>query len=59
VETPSVVSAILNSDHHNVQDFRVTIPAAHCAKQQRIKRYSHTSWSAIAAISLLVGASES
>jgi len=55
VETASVVTAILNSDHHNVQDFRVTIPAALLAEQQRTQTIFTYVMVAIAAISLLVG----
>jgi len=55
VETASVVTAIINSDHHNVQDFRVTIPAALLAEQQRTQTIFTYVMVAIAAISLLVG----
>jgi putative ABC transport system permease protein len=55
VETASVVTAIINSDHHNVQDFNVTIPAALLAEQQRTQTIFTYVMVAIAAISLLVG----
>ncbi|HKW99351.1 MAG TPA: ABC transporter permease [Bryobacteraceae bacterium] len=55
VMTASVVTAIINSDHHNVQDFRVTIPAALLAEQQRTQTIFTYVMVAIAAISLLVG----
>jgi putative ABC transport system permease protein len=55
IETARVVSAILNSTHHNVQDFNVTIPAALLAEQQRSQTIFTYVMVAIAAISLLVG----
>jgi putative ABC transport system permease protein len=55
VITASVVTAILNSNHHNVQDFKVTIPAALLAEQQRTQTIFTYVMVAIAAISLLVG----
>ena len=55
IETASVVSAILNSTHHGVQDFAVTIPAALLAEQQRSQTIFTYVMVAIAAISLLVG----
>src|SRR5204862_5659797 len=55
VETASVVTAIPNSDHHNVQDFRVTIPGPLLAEQQRTQTIFTYVMVAIAAISLLVG----
>ena len=35
VQVAKVVAAILNSTHHNIQDFTVTIPAALLAQQKR------------------------
>ncbi len=55
IETAGVVSAILNSTHHSVQDFNVTIPAALLAEQQRSQTIFTYVMVAIAAISLLVG----
>jgi putative ABC transport system permease protein len=55
VEIAKVVSAILNSTHHGVQDFSVTIPAALLAQQQRTQTIFTYVMVAIAAISLLVG----
>ncbi len=55
VESAGVVSAILNSTHHDVQDFSVTIPAALLAQQQRSQTIFTYVMVAIAAISLLVG----
>jgi len=55
VETAKVVTAVLNSTHHNVQDFTVTIPAALLAQQQRTQTIFTYVMVAIAAISLLVG----
>jgi len=50
-----VVAAVLNSTHHNVQDFTVTIPAALLAQQKRTQTIFTYVMVAIAAISLLVG----
>src|SRR6202042_161740 len=50
-----VVPAVLNSTHHNFQDFSVTIPAALLAQQQRTQTIFTYVMVAIAAISLLVG----
>lgn len=50
-----VVSAILNSTHHNVTDFNVIIPAELLAQQQRAQSIFTYVMVAIAAISLLVG----
>ena len=50
-----VVSAILNSTHHNAADFSVTIPAELLAQQQRAQSIFTYVMVAIAAISLLVG----
>ena len=50
-----VVAAILNSTHHNVADFTVTIPAALLAQQKRTQTIFTYVMVAIAAISLLVG----
>ncbi len=55
VEIAKVVTAILNSTHHNAQDFSVTIPAALLAQQQHIQSIFTYVMVAIAAISLLVG----
>jgi putative ABC transport system permease protein len=55
IETAKVVTAVLNSTHHNVQDFSVTIPAALLAQQQRTQTIFTYVMVAIAAISLLVG----
>ncbi|HZU28329.1 MAG TPA: ABC transporter permease [Bryobacteraceae bacterium] len=55
VESARVVSAILNSTHHDTQDFTVTIPAALLAEQQRSQTIFTYVMVAIAAISLLVG----
>jgi putative ABC transport system permease protein len=50
-----VVTAILNSTHHNTADFAVTIPAELLAEQQRAQSIFTYVMVAIAAISLLVG----
>lgn len=50
-----VVTAVLNSTHHNVGDFAVTIPAELLAEQQRSQSIFTYVMVAIAAISLLVG----
>ncbi|MCL4402280.1 MAG: ABC transporter permease [Acidobacteria bacterium] len=55
VQVAKVVMAILNSTHHSVQDFGVTIPAALLAQQQRTQTIFTYVMVAIAAISLLVG----
>jgi len=55
VEVAKVVTAVLNSTHHNIQDFSVTIPAALLAQQQRTQTIFTYVMVAIAAISLLVG----
>jgi putative ABC transport system permease protein len=55
VEIAKVVTAILNSTHHSLQDFAVTIPAALLAQQQHIQTIFTYVMVAIAAISLLVG----
>jgi putative ABC transport system permease protein len=55
VEVAKVVNAILNSTHHNTQDFSVTIPAALLAQQQQTQKIFTYVMVAIAAISLLVG----
>ena len=55
IETAKVVTAVLNSTHHNTQDFTVTIPAALLAQQQRTQTIFTYVMVAIAAISLLVG----
>src|ERR1700704_5770158 len=55
IETAKVVTSVLNSTHHNMQDFSVTIPAALLAQQQRTQTIFTYVMVAIAAISLLVG----
>ncbi len=55
VEVSKIVMAILNSTHHNVEDFSVTIPAALLAQQKRTQTIFTYVMVAIAAISLLVG----
>ncbi|MBV9403870.1 MAG: ABC transporter permease [Acidobacteriaceae bacterium] len=50
-----VVTAILNSTHHNTADFSVTIPAELLAEQKRAQAIFTYVMVAIAAISLLVG----
>jgi putative ABC transport system permease protein len=55
VEVAKVVTAVLNSTHHDTQDFSVTIPAALLAQQQRTQTIFTYVMVAIAAISLLVG----
>ena len=54
-QVAKVVMAILNSNHHNIQDFSVTIPAALLAQQKRTQTIFTYVMVAIAAISLLVG----
>src|SRR5215475_10091797 len=55
IETAKVVTSVLNSTHHSMQDFTVTIPAALLAQQQQTQRIFTYVMVAIAAISLLVG----
>ncbi len=55
IDVAKVVTAVLNSTHHNVQDFSVTIPAALLAQQKRTQTIFTYVMVAIAAISLLVG----
>jgi putative ABC transport system permease protein len=55
IESSKIVTAILNSTHHNTQDFTVTIPAALLAQQQQMQKIFTYVMVAIAAISLLVG----
>src|SRR5262249_10052683 len=55
IEVSKVVTAVLNSTHHEMQDFTVTIPAALLAQQQRTQQIFTYVMVAIAAISLLVG----
>jgi putative ABC transport system permease protein len=50
-----LVTAVLNSTHHNTPDFTVTIPAELLAEQQRSQAIFTYVMVAIAAISLLVG----
>jgi putative ABC transport system permease protein len=55
IEVAKVVTGVLNSTHHGVQDFSVTIPAALLAQQKRTQTIFTYVMVAIAAISLLVG----
>ena len=55
VEAAKVVSAVLNSTHHNTPDYTVTIPAALLAQQKRTQTIFTYVMVAIAAISLLIG----
>ncbi|HKA02504.1 MAG TPA: ABC transporter permease [Candidatus Solibacter sp.] len=55
IEVAKVVTAVLNTTHHSVQDFTVTIPAALLAQQKRTQTIFTYVMVAIAAISLLVG----
>ncbi|MEN6533577.1 MAG: ABC transporter permease [Bryobacteraceae bacterium] len=55
VQAAKVVTAVINSTHHDTQDFTVTIPAALLAQQQRTQTIFTYVMVAIAAISLLVG----
>jgi len=55
IEVAKIVTAVLNSTHHDTQDFTVTIPAALLAQQQRTQQIFTYVMVAIAAISLLVG----
>ncbi|HXA06538.1 MAG TPA: ABC transporter permease [Bryobacteraceae bacterium] len=55
IEVAKVVSAVLNSTHHNIPDFGVIIPADLLAQQQRTQTIFTYVMVAIAAISLLVG----
>ena len=55
IEVAKVVTGVLNSTHHGVQDFTVTIPAALLAQQKRTQTIFTYVMVAIAAISLLVG----
>jgi putative ABC transport system permease protein len=55
IEVAKVVTGVLNSTHHDVQDFTVTIPAALLAQQKRTQTIFTYVMVAIAAISLLVG----
>jgi putative ABC transport system permease protein len=55
IDVAKIVTAALNSTHHDVQDFTVTIPAALLAQQQRTQQIFTYVMVAIAAISLLVG----
>jgi putative ABC transport system permease protein len=55
IEVAKIVTAVLNSNHHGVQDFTVTIPAALLAQQKRTQTIFTYVMVAIAAISLLVG----
>jgi putative ABC transport system permease protein len=55
IDVAKVVTAVLNSTHHDIQDFSVTIPAALLAQQKRTQTIFTYVMVAIAAISLLVG----
>jgi putative ABC transport system permease protein len=55
IEVAKIVTGVLNSTHHGVQDFNVTIPAALLAQQKRTQSIFTYVMVAIAAISLLVG----
>jgi putative ABC transport system permease protein len=55
MKAAKVVTAILNSTHHDTQDFDVVIPADLLAQQQRTQTIFTYVMVAIAAISLLVG----
>ncbi|MBI5086247.1 MAG: ABC transporter permease [Acidobacteria bacterium] len=55
IDSAKIVTAILNSTHHNTEDFTVTIPAALLAQQQQTQKVFTYVMVAIAAISLLVG----
>ena len=55
VSAAKVVTAILDSTHHKIADFAVTIPAELLAEQQRSQSIFTYVMVAIAAISLLVG----
>jgi putative ABC transport system permease protein len=55
IVTAKVVGAVLESTHHGVEDFSVTIPAALLAQQQQTQTIFTYVMVAIAAISLLVG----
>ncbi len=55
VQVAKIVTAVLNSTHHNTEDFSVTIPAALLAQQKRTQTIFTYVMVAIAAISLLVG----
>jgi putative ABC transport system permease protein len=55
MQAAKVATAILNSTHHNTQDFDVAIPADLLAQQQRTQTIFTYVMVAIAAISLLVG----
>jgi putative ABC transport system permease protein len=55
IAASKIVTAILNSTHHNAHDFNVTVPAGLLAQQQQTQRIFTLVMVAIAAISLLVG----
>ena len=55
IEVAKIVTSVLNSTHHGVEDFTVTIPAALLAQQKRTQTIFTYVMVAIAAISLLVG----
>ena len=55
IQVAKIVTAVLNSTHHGIQDFTVTIPAALLAQQKQAQTIFTYVMVAIAAISLLVG----
>jgi putative ABC transport system permease protein len=55
IEVAKIVTAVLSSTHHGVEDYSVTIPAALLAQQKRTQTIFTYVMVAIAAISLLVG----
>jgi putative ABC transport system permease protein len=55
VQIAKIVTSVLNSTHHGIEDFSVTIPAALLAQQKRTQTIFTYVMVAIAAISLLVG----
>jgi putative ABC transport system permease protein len=55
IEVAKIVTAVLTSTHHEIQDFYVTIPAALLAQQKHQQTIFTYVMVAIAAISLLVG----
>jgi putative ABC transport system permease protein len=55
IEVAKIVTAVLSSTHHGVEDYTVTIPAALLAQQKRTQTIFTYVMVAIAAISLLVG----
>ncbi|HUP02445.1 MAG TPA: ABC transporter permease [Bryobacteraceae bacterium] len=55
IQAAKIVTSVLNSTHHGVEDFVVTIPAALLAQQKQQQTIFTYVMVAIAAISLLVG----